>query len=159
MLVIWGRISYDDAPRNPWEIPDVVSELGALSWVDTGYMCCGGSGGMWVDCMRSPHCQIANMVEACMGIDKYWWDFYVLSQVMWARSGPMRDVTDITDDLIGWNGFNRFMWLMLCWIMHSGLWFGTGNLSSYTLHIFQGYFTGTAAIIWLPQCQWSSPER
>ena len=25
-------------------------------------------------------------------------------------------------------------------------------------HIVQGYFTGTGAIIWLPQCQWSNPE-
>ena len=25
-------------------------------------------------------------------------------------------------------------------------------------HILQGYFTGTGAIIWLPQCQWSNPE-
>ena len=25
-------------------------------------------------------------------------------------------------------------------------------------HIVQGYFTGTWAIIWLPQCQWSNPK-
>ena len=25
-------------------------------------------------------------------------------------------------------------------------------------HILQGCFTGTGAIIWLPQCQWSNPE-
>ena len=25
-------------------------------------------------------------------------------------------------------------------------------------HILQGYFTGTGAIVWLPQCQWSNPE-
>ena len=25
-------------------------------------------------------------------------------------------------------------------------------------HILQGYFTGTGAIKWLPQCQWSNPE-
>ena len=25
------------------------------------------------------------------------------------------------------------------------------------IHIFQGYFTGTGAIIWLPQWQWSNP--
>ena len=25
-------------------------------------------------------------------------------------------------------------------------------------HILQGYFTGTGAIIWLPQCLWSNPE-
>ena len=25
-------------------------------------------------------------------------------------------------------------------------------------HILQGYFTGTGAITWLPQCQWSNPE-
>ena len=24
-------------------------------------------------------------------------------------------------------------------------------------HILQGYFTGTGAIRWLPQCQWSNP--
>ena len=26
-------------------------------------------------------------------------------------------------------------------------------------HILQGYFTGTGAIIWLPQCKWSNPEE
>ena len=26
-------------------------------------------------------------------------------------------------------------------------------------HVPQGYFTGTGAIIWLPQCQWSNPEE
>ena len=26
-------------------------------------------------------------------------------------------------------------------------------------HILQGYFTGTGAIIWLPQWQWSDPEE
>ena len=25
-------------------------------------------------------------------------------------------------------------------------------------HILQGYFTGTGAILWLPQCQWSNPD-
>ena len=25
-------------------------------------------------------------------------------------------------------------------------------------HILQGYITGTGAIIWLPQCQWSNPD-
>ena len=28
----------------------------------------------------------------------------------------------------------------------------------YLIHILQGCFTGTGAIIWLPQCQWSNPE-
>ena len=27
------------------------------------------------------------------------------------------------------------------------------------IHILQGYLTGTGAIIWLPQCQWSNPDR
>ena len=31
------------------------------------------------------------------------------------------------------------------------------SCDSFT-HIFQGYFTGTGAIIWLPRCQWSNPE-
>ena len=26
------------------------------------------------------------------------------------------------------------------------------------IHILQGYCTGTGAILWLPQCQWSNPE-
>ena len=26
-------------------------------------------------------------------------------------------------------------------------------------HILQGYFTGTGAVIWLPQCQWHNPEE
>ena len=33
-------------------------------------------------------------------------------------------------------------------------WFGIGLIT----HILEGYFTGTGAIIWLPQCQWSNPE-
>ena len=32
--------------------------------------------------------------------------------------------------------------------------YGTGQFA----HILQGYFTGTGAIIWLPQCQWCNPE-
>ena len=45
---------------------------------------------------------------------------------------------------------------LLCWVvvivsaLDGFLWFFT--------HILQGYFTGTGAIIWLPQCQWSNPE-
>ena len=35
-------------------------------------------------------------------------------------------------------------------------------LSSFYVDLFtyilQGYFTGTEAIIWLPQCQWRNPE-
>ena len=31
-------------------------------------------------------------------------------------------------------------------------------LGNFT-HILQGYFTGTGAITWLPQCQWSNPEK
>ena len=26
-------------------------------------------------------------------------------------------------------------------------------------HFVQGYFTGTGTIIWLPQRQWSNPEK
>ena len=32
------------------------------------------------------------------------------------------------------------------------------ELSDLFTHIFQGCFTGTGAIIWLPQYQWSNPE-
>ena len=32
-----------------------------------------------------------------------------------------------------------------------------GFMQSIT-HILQGCFTGTGAIIWLPQCQWNNPE-
>ena len=40
----------------------------------------------------------------------------------------------------------------------SGNGFGPDRQVSFT-HILQGYFTGTGAIIWLPQCQWSNPEE
>ena len=30
--------------------------------------------------------------------------------------------------------------------------------SSRFTHILQAYFTGTGAIVWLPQCQWSNHE-
>ena len=36
--------------------------------------------------------------------------------------------------------------------------FGCGYVSTNFTHILQGYFTGTGAILWLPQCQWSNPE-
>ena len=32
------------------------------------------------------------------------------------------------------------------------------DLHAAFTHILQDYFTGTVAIIWLPQCQWSNPE-
>ena len=31
------------------------------------------------------------------------------------------------------------------------------GIGPYSTHILQGYFTGTWAIIWLSQCQWSNP--
>ena len=36
-----------------------------------------------------------------------------------------------------------------------------GSLDSCDLftHIVQGYSTGTGAILWLPQCQWSNLEQ
>ena len=47
---------------------------------------------------------------------------------------------------------------MLCFVMVMLL-----VLSRYTwfefAHILQGCFTGTGAILWLPQCQWSNPEE
>ena len=36
--------------------------------------------------------------------------------------------------------------------------FSSGLISVDFIHILQGYFTGTGAIIWLPQCQWSNLE-
>ena len=41
-----------------------------------------------------------------------------------------------------------YLQFAFCWVL---LWVG------FT-HILQGYFTGTGAIIRLPQCQWSNPE-
>ena len=38
--------------------------------------------------------------------------------------------------------------IVLCWVKWG---------PNFT-HILQGYFTGTGAITWLPQCQWSDPE-
>ena len=43
-----------------------------------------------------------------------------------------------------------------------GSWFvvcSCGLLLVSPTHILQGYFTGTGAIIRLPQCQWSNPEE
>ena len=42
-------------------------------------------------------------------------------------------------------------------VVHALLYVGLSVLTDFT-HIFQGYFTGTGAIMWLPQCQWSNPE-
>ena len=33
-----------------------------------------------------------------------------------------------------------------------------GEVPVCFIHVLQGYFTGTGAIMWLPQCQWSNPE-
>ena len=40
----------------------------------------------------------------------------------------------------------RFMLYIFCLVL--------GNFT----HIFQGYFTGFGAIVWLPQSQWNNPE-
>ena len=45
--------------------------------------------------------------------------------------------------------------LMLCCVL---LWSWIIVINQFT-HIFQASFTGTGAIIWLPQCQWSNPEE
>ena len=47
------------------------------------------------------------------------------------------------------------------WIMHmvcSLPCFCYGLAITDFIHILQGYFTGTGAILWLPQCLWSNPE-
>ena len=44
---------------------------------------------------------------------------------------------------------------VLLWLYHELWWV---DLCGLFTHILQGYFTGTGAIIWLPQCQWSNPE-
>ena len=36
--------------------------------------------------------------------------------------------------------------------------FSEVQLLVHFTHVLQGCFTGTGAIIWLPQCQWSNPE-
>ena len=41
--------------------------------------------------------------------------------------------------------------------IHTLLCFAMGLILVDISHILQGYFTGTGAIIWLPQCQWSNP--
>ena len=40
-------------------------------------------------------------------------------------------------------------WFALCW----------GYVLMDLTHILQGHFTGTGAIIWLPQYQWNNPEQ
>ena len=47
---------------------------------------------------------------------------------------------------------NYVTWFMMCCFCFVSV------LSDFT-HILQGYFTGTGAIKWLPQCQWSNPEE
>ena len=37
------------------------------------------------------------------------------------------------------------------------LWSLVDSSALFTL-VLQGYFTGTGAIVWLPQCRWSNPE-
>ena len=59
---------------------------------------------------------------------------------------PMRDVTPSP---IGWPHLQNDPWMLLdC----------RREASIDLTHILQGCFTGTGAIIWLPQCQWSNPE-
>ena len=49
---------------------------------------------------------------------------------------------------ISQNMYTVVLCFALLWLYHQFL----------RMHILQGYFTGTGAIIWLPQCQWSNPE-
>ena len=43
--------------------------------------------------------------------------------------------------------------------IHASFPFCRRSVTFNCTHIPQGYFTGTGAIIWLPQCQWSNPEK
>ena len=61
----------------------------------------------------------------------------------------------------------KWMWRtnnsVYCTLQELFPWFGfvslyCGQVMIRFTHILQGYFTGTGAIIWLPQCQWSNPE-
>ena len=46
------------------------------------------------------------------------------------------------------------LWFDVLWRCYQLLWDWCGLFT----HIFQGCFTGTGTIIWLPQCQWSNHE-
>ena len=68
---------------------------------------------------------------------------------------------------LSWCGYTyKLVWSFIIYISHkicTQLWCGlyccADVINLYGLrHILQGCFTGTGAIIWLPQCQWSNPE-
>ena len=54
-------------------------------------------------------------------------------------------------------------WLCTPVTMHCAMLCFTVFLPVVFIYILQGYFTGTGAIVWLPvwlpQCQWSNPEK
>ena len=49
-----------------------------------------------------------------------------------------------------------FNFLVFCFVVVLSTF--SGDSCDIFIHIFQACFTGTGAIIWLPQCLWSNPE-
>ena len=57
-------------------------------------------------------------------------------------------------ECIPWNIHIVLFCFVLLWLRHGCL----VDLCDAFIQILQGCFTGTGAILWLPQCQWSNPE-
>ena len=55
---------------------------------------------------------------------------------------------------IPWNMHTVLLCFVLLWLYYQCLLHSCDALT----HILQGSFTGTGAILWLPQCQWGNPE-
>ena len=55
---------------------------------------------------------------------------------------------------IPWNMHIVLLCFVLLWLYNEFL----VDLCVQFIHILQGCFTDTGAIMWLPQCQWSNPE-
>ena len=71
---------------------------------------------------------------------------HYLSQC-WSRSMSPYDV--IRPQWVKMSTLVWFLWVVLLFLM---------DLDVAFTHIIQGCFTGTGAIIWLPQCLWGNPE-
>ena len=96
--------------------------------------------------------------------NKWFLDCYTVGTwCLWGCHWSMRDdpqLVDVTDSVNGWSTvypkkyIHGFVVLCFVVVMQSFI------MNSYevSIHIHQGCFAGTGAIVRLPQCQWSKPD-
>ena len=82
---------------------------------------------------------------------RYCWEMFVIYWFIYSKHPGEVIIAQQWFNLFFLSWYNprnmHTVWLCYCWVM-----------VEFTL-ILQDYFTGTGAILWLPQCQWSNPEQ